>query len=294
MNKDDSVIRTIVTGFAFVFGVFLLALCFNVLLEPNDLVVGGMSGLGIVLEEVFGWNATVFIYISTFSLLLVSYIFLGKEKTSYTIVGSILYPLMLSITQPIATFILNLSDLHEQIVIVCLAGFFYGVANGIIYKMGFTTGGGDVVMQIVSKYFKISTAAANFIYSFIIISLSGLVFGLESLVYAVIVLLISNFIINYIIEGISNSKVFFICTKKGIEIKKMINDEYQIGYTLIPTKSTLLHKRGEIIMVVLPTREYHNFKNKVLDIDDDAFFIINDCYEVGGGSRIENIPFISN
>ena len=290
----DSKIRTIVTGIVFVFGVFLLALCFNVLLEPNNLVVGGMSGLGIVLQEIFGIDATVFIYISTFALLIVSFIFLGKEKTSYTIVGSILYPVMLTLTSPIANFILNLSDLHEQIVVVCLAGFFYGVSNGMIYKMGFTTGGGDVIMQLLSKYCKISTAVANFCYSFIIISLSGLVFGLESLVYAVIVLLISNFIINNIIEGISNSKVFFICTKKGIEIKKLINDEYEIGYTLIPTKSTLLHKRGEIIMVVLPNREYHNFRNKVLDIDKNAFFVINDCYEVGGGNRIENIPFISN
>lgn len=290
----ESKIRTIVTGVSFVFGVALLALCFNVLLEPNDLVVGGMSGLGIVLQELFGWNATAFIYISTFGLLLVSFIFLGKEKTRYTIVGSILYPVMLSVTAPIAKLILLYSDLHEQIVIVCLAGFFYGVSNGIIYKMGFTTGGGDVVMQLISKYCKVSTAVANFVYSFIIISLSGIIFGLESLVYAVIVLLISNFLINNIIEGISNSKVFFICTKKGLEVKKLISEEYEIGYTLVPTKSTLFHKRSEIIMVVLPNREYHNFKNRVLDIDEDAFFIINDCYEVTGGKRIENIPFISN
>lgn len=89
--KDTDTYKVVFQGVIFVVGLVMLALCYNILLLPNNLVVGGMSGLSIVLQEVFGWDARTFVYISTFVLLIVSYIFLGKEVTSHTFVGSILF-----------------------------------------------------------------------------------------------------------------------------------------------------------------------------------------------------------
>ena len=294
MKRKDSTINLIYRGTSFVLGVFLLALTYNLLLLPNNLVVGGMSGLAIVFQTLLGWNATTFIYVSSIVLLFISYIFLGKETTSNTIIGSLLYPLMITVSNPISNFILQRFDVTETIVLVCMAGFFYGISNGIIYKMGYTTGGGDVIMQLVSKYMNVSTARANFIYSFIIILLSGYAFGISALIYAVIILVISNLFIDKIIVGISNSKVFFICTQSLKEVKQIIKEEYGSGFTILPTKSSHWHKRGELIMVVVPNRIYHAFRNRILEIDPNAFFIINDCYEVGGGQRKKNFPFISN
>ena len=291
-KSSQSTLSVIFRGTALVLGVFLLALCYNTLLLPNNLVVGGMSGLSIIFQEVFGWDARTFIYISTFALLLISFIFLGKEKSYNTILGSILYPIMISITSPISTYILDHSDVSEMLVIVTLAGLFYGISNGIIYRLGYTTGGGDVIMQLLSKYLNIANARANFIYSFVIILLSGLLFGMSSLIYAVIILVISTLLIDKIIVGISNSKVFFISTKKIDEIKDLIHVEFDSGLTCIPTKSDMNHKKSEVLMVVVPNREYYALKNRILEIDPEAFFIINDCYEVGGGRRHKNIPFV--
>ena len=147
-------------------------------------------------------------------------------------------------------------------------------------------------MQIMSKYAKISESRANVIYNFIIILFSGIIFGISSFIYSVIILALSTLIIEKMIVGISNSKVFFISSKKPEAIKKMIHLEYESGLTLIPTKSTMFHKRGELIMVVVPNREYYNFKARVLEIDNEAFFIINDCYEVTGGKRHRNLSFL--
>lgn len=289
MSDDNK--KIVFRGCTFVLGVVLLALCYNTLLLPNNLVVGGMSGLAIVLQKLFNVNATLFIYISSFILIIISYIFLGKESTSNTVVGSILYPVMITITKPIANVILNHLDVNEFIVIVCLAGFFYGIANGLIYKMNFTTGGGDVIMQLISKYFKISTARANFIYSAIIIGLSGCVFGISSFIYALIILVVSNALIDKIIVGISNNKVFFIYSKKLDEIKDLIHNEYRSSFTTLPTKSSLFHKRSEILMVVISNRDHYAFKNQVLAIDPNAFFVINSCYEVNGGTRHKKYSF---
>lgn len=285
-------IHIVYKGVSFVFGVFLLALCYNLLLLPNNLVVGGMSGLAIIFQNLFSWNATIFIYLSSLSLLLISFIFLGKQKTANTILGSILYPLMVTFTAPIAKVLLNYFVIDEYLIIVFLAGLMYGSSNGIIFKMGYTTGGGDVIMQLLSKYFKISAGKANFLYSFIIILLSGYAFGFSAVVYACIILIISNILIDKIMLGTSNSKVFFIHTSNLPEIKKLIHEEFDSGFTILPTNSSFLHKKDELIMVVVPNREYFAIKNRILEIDPNAFFIINDCYEVGGGRRKSNIPFL--
>ena len=75
-----------------IFGIFLLALNYNLFLLPNHLVIGGTTGLSIVFESLFGWNPTIFLYVSTGILMLVSFLFLGFKQTSASIIGSILYP----------------------------------------------------------------------------------------------------------------------------------------------------------------------------------------------------------
>jgi len=279
-------------GLSFVFGVFLLAVNYNLFLLPNNLVVGGMSGLAIVFQQWFNWNATAFIYLSSIVLLLISYVFLGKETTANTVIGSLLYPLMISITSPICNCILDNVQLSDYLLIIILAGLTFGTANGIIYKMGYTTGGGDVIMQLLSKYLKITNGRANFMYSFVIIMLSGFTFGIQAMIYAIIILSIANILVDKIIVGISNSKVFFICTDKIKEIKALIVEEFASGFTILPSKSSFDNKKKEVLMVVVPNRGYHAFKNRILEIDPKAFFIINDCYEVEGGKRKSNLPFL--
>ncbi len=291
MTREE-VIKTIFRGLTFVLGTFLLGLTFNLFFKPYNLIVGSMSGVGLILEKTTGFSATLFIWISSIVLLIISYILLGKQSTSNAVIGSILYPIMVSTTAPIASLIERYVTIDEHLLIVALAAISYGISNGMIYKVGFSTGGGDILMQLLSKYLNVPTASANALYSAIIVFLSGFVFGWTSFIYAVIILIISNIVINKLLVGISNSKVFFLKTEKAKEIKKMINEEFASGYTILSTESSFLKKHGELIMVAVSTRKYYQLKNRILDIDPEAFFVINDCYEVNGGMRKSNIPFL--
>ena len=73
ISKDTK--ELILTGISFVFGTFCLALCYNLFFVPNDIVVGGMSGLAMVVEELTGLNSQIFIYVTSIGLLLISYLF---------------------------------------------------------------------------------------------------------------------------------------------------------------------------------------------------------------------------
>jgi len=287
MSKED--IKTLVTGVTFVFGIFLLAMCYHLFLLPNEFITGGTNGLAIIFNKLFNIDPTVFLYISRIVLLIISFICLGYKKTLPTVLGSLLYPIMVTITEPIALALLKYINTSQVLISVVITGFLYGASSALIYKSGFTTGGGDVIMELIKKYAKVSTSVANFSYSFIILLMGAFVFGFESFIYSVIILLISNHFIDKITLGVSLSKVFFIYTNKLSEVKKVITEEYDSGVTILQSKQEFLHKKGEILMVAVSNLDCYRLRNRILELDPNAFFVINDCYEVNGGKKKERI-----
>ena len=281
----------IIESLTFVSGVFLVAMCYNLLLLPNNFVVGGLTGVSVIVKEVFNYDPATFIFIFSMLLLVVSYFTLGKEITRNNTIGSFLYPLMIYVTTPLCSAILAKITISEFLVKVILAGLLYGLGNGLIYKHNYSTGGGDIIMQLISKYFRISTSKAYLPGRLIVIILSGFVFGFEVFLYSIIVVLISDFIVERVVVGVSHSKVFYIYATKLDEVKSIITDEIKSGYTVLESREPKkAHK--EILMVVVMNRESHRLKTRIKMVDPKAFFIITDCYEVSGGTIKSSFPFI--
>ena len=282
----------IVEGTFFVVGVFLYALCFNLFLIPNDLVVSGFSGIAIVVQRVFGWNANAFIYITNGILLVLGFIFLGWKITKKNIAGSILYPVMITVTNPVATFLNNYIIGDDFYLILLFAIILYGVSSGLIYRTGFSTGGSDIIMQILNKYMKISESKSMIVANSVIILIGMFVFGFNKGVYSFIILICSTYFIDKIMFGLSDSKVFYIYTKKVRKLKKLILNDFQTEFTSIPSRGGYSKKRNFMIMCVVSNRDYYLFKQKILEIDPNAFIIINSCYEVNGGVKRKTLPFL--
>ena len=290
INESDK--ETIFEGLSFVFGVFLYALCFNTFLIPNDLVVSGFSGVAIVTQKLFGWNNQMFIYVTNFVLLGLSFIFLNWKTTKKNIVGSIMFPLMITITTPIANFLNDKLIGDDFIIILLFSIILYGVSSGLIYRSGFSTGGSDIIMQIINKYIKVGESKAMIVANSLIILLGMIVFGFDKGVYSFIILITSTYFIDKIMFGISDSKVFYIYTKKVRKIKKLILEDFKTGLTIIPSRGGYSKKRGHMIMCVVGNQDYYKFKERILEIDPNAFIIINKCYEVNGGVKRSSFHFI--
>ncbi len=290
ISKDTK--EVILIGVSFVFGTFCLALCYNLFFTPNDIVVGGMSGLAIVVNHLTGFNSQIFIYVSSALLLIISYMFLGKEEAQRALIGTFLYPLFVTFTTPIAKFILPYFTFHETLVTVVLASLLYGFSNGLIYKHGYSTGGGDVLIKLISKYLHMSEGTSVLLFDSFIVILGGFVFGVEKAVYAVIIIVIASSLVDKITIGISNSKKFMIYTRESRKIKILIEEEFKTGFTIFPTVGGYSHLKGAMLMCVIRNRDTHLFKERILEIDPHAFFVISDCYEVQGGVKRSNLPFI--
>lgn len=265
----------------FIIGVVLQALAFNIFIFPSNLVFG-VSGIAIVLNKIFQINPSSMILLMNIILIIASFTYLGANTTKKTIVGSILYPLLVFITSSIPTYI----DLgNTEPVIIALSGaVLYGIGTGLVFKAGYTTGGSDVLKQIVSKYSKKSIGQSTIYVEGVIVTCGLLVCGVQSLIYSVISLAIISFLTDKVILGVSGYKTFQIITTKEDEIKHYIIHQLKHGVTIINSQGGFSERKKRIILCTIPTKEYFLLKEGILKIDEKAFFIVTDTYEVKGGA----------
>ena len=196
--------------FYFVSGLLLFSISFTFFLSPNNLVFGGVSGIAIIFKELFNFNTSLFILVVSIFLLLISFLVLGKEKTVGSILGSLLLPVFLEITELLKNYVF-LEEI-DLLLAAIFGGFLAGVGLGLVYKAGFTTGGTDIVNQIMHKYLKKSLGHAMLIVDFLIVFSSIFVFGLTMFIYTLVVLYIMTTMTDRVILGVGNSKAFYIVT----------------------------------------------------------------------------------
>lgn len=262
----------------FILGMLLFSFSFNYFLLPNDLVFGGVSGLSIIFKNVL--DPSIFVFVVSSILLVISYIFLGKEKTFGSAVGSLLLPVFLKIMSFVTD---NIDKVDEVFLAVIFGGLLAGVGIGFVYKAGFTMGGTDIINQIIHKYFKISLGKCMLISDGSIVLCSFFSFGLIKFMYAVVVLYIISTMTDKVLLGISNSKAFYIVTSQVNEVKNYVMVKLGHGITIFDAVGGFSKEDQKVLFCVIPTRDYFKLKEGIHDIDKDAFFVVTDAYEVFGG-----------
>lgn len=283
LNKKDRVKRY----FFLIVGCFLLAFAFNVFFSPNNLVTGGVSGIAIVVKNALGIPTFEFILIAYILLLIISFFVLGFKTTKYSLIGSILYPIFVYLTENIAGYIQF--DVDNLLLVAIFGALINGIGSGLTFKYGFSTGGSDIICQIISKYFKISIGNAIKIFNTIIIlgsgffiAPSGTVYAWENVMYAIIIVYIVGLLNDKVLLGVSNSKSFYVITESETAIKKFLINELGRGVTVLEGRGGYTGDRKKVIMCVIPTKEYFLAKQGILEIDKDAIVLINDVYQSSG------------
>lgn len=261
-------------------GLFLYAFAYNLFLKTNNLVTGDVDGIATIFKSTI--NPNLLIAILCILLLIISFPLLGVKTSMGSVIGTILFPIFVILTSNVADIIkIDSSDLF---LIAIVAGVIRGIGYGLTFKMGFTTGGTDILNQIVAKYFKMSVGNAMIIVDGSIVVMGGFVYGWTNMLYALIVLYILSVITDKIMLGISKSKAFYIITSEEDKVKDYIMNTLNHGVTIFPVKGGYTKEREKMLMCVIPTREYYKLKEGISKIDGEAFFVITDAYEVRGGA----------
>jgi len=267
----------------FLIGTALVAIAYNVFLVQNNLVAGGVGGLAIVMNEIYGIETSTFILCTNIFLILLSFITLGKQATLKAILGSLLYPVFVKLTLPLINFI-DLSSL-DLLFKAVIGGLLTGVGLGMVFKEGFNTGGSNIINMILSKYLKMNIGSAILITDTLIVIYGGLIFGIELMAYSIIaVILVSAFSTKTMLD-LNDHKTFYIRTSKIEDVKKYLIEGLKYDVTLFDVIGAYKNEKGKMIMVVVKDMDYYKIKNGILEIDSNAFITITNSYETANSNR---------
>ena len=274
--KKDRFVRYV----QFLVGSLLVALAFNLFILPNQITYG-MSGIGVILNSLFGLDPSMVILIGSGILLVMSYFLLGKEKTMNSILGSIVVPILMKITEFVPEYIVI--ETTDPFVLVLFGAVITGFGMGLVFKAGYTTGGTDILNQIVAKYAHMSVGNAMYFTDGLIVCSSFFFFGASTMLYSMISLYIISIMTDKVVLGISNAKAFYIITDHETAVKKFIMNHLSHGVTVLDGRGGFTGNHQKVIMCIIPTKEYFIAKEGIHSIDPDAFFLVTDAYEVSGG-----------
>ncbi len=285
IKKSNLVARII----SLLVGTFVLTFVYNKFLVANHIVVGGVSGLAILVEEMTGLSTTVFINVSNAVLVVLSFIVLGKKETIEQLIGCITYIMMLNVTAPLAK---NFAfEFESQMLMLICVSIVYGLSNGFVYRAGFSTGGTDFLSLMLSEKLKKPMPQVSLVIQIIVILLSIYVFGVPSVMLSVFIIFVSNKVMNAVLFGVSTNKMVYVISNDNDKIEEYIMNNIKVGATEIKIKGGLFNKRRQLLLCVLHNAQYAMFKNAVLSIDPEAFILCKRCYEVNGGVKMNVLPF---
>lgn len=268
--------------------IMLCAISFNVFLLPTK-ITSGFSGLTVVANHIWGIKPSLLLLILDVIVLLFSFITLGIKQTSRSIVGSIIYPIFVEIASYITPYI-DLGSTEPIVMAICGA-VVSGFGFGIIYKLGYNTGGSDVLTQIMGKYLKKPIGECVLAVNIFIVSTALFVFGFQTALYSIITIILMSYVIDKVMIGISKSKSFYIITECETAVKDFLISNLSHGVTVIPGRGGYTGNVVKLIMCIVPTREYVRVKEGILEIDEHALILVNDTYEVVGNKWGEIIGF---
>ncbi|MEK4131353.1 YitT family protein [Solibacillus sp. FSL W8-0474] len=259
-----------------IIGAAVIAFGFNVFLFPNQVASGGVSGISTILHGMFGWNAGIVQYAFNIPLFIAGVLVLGKKFGIKSFIGTIALPFFVILTADWDAWTLNplLGSIFGGIVV--------GLGIGLVFKGNASTGGTDLLAQIITKFTGLTLGTSVLFIDGVIAVSAAIVFDLEKGLYALIGLYVTTKTIDIVQLGFSQSKMVYIITRKEIEVRDAIYKEVNRGITRLPAYGGYTGEERPVLMVVVYQTEFTKLKQVLKAVDPEAFVIVSDAYEVLG------------
>lgn len=268
-----------------IFGIILMNFGFYFFLLPNDLVTGGVSGIAVILNT-FGISPSLSILLMNIAFAILGLLTMGKNFFFKVILGSLVSPLVIFILEFLnidQMLILNQLTESKLLISSLLGALSVGFGLGIVFRNGGSTGGIDILQNIMNKKHHLSYNVA-FIFTDGIIVLIGLLFfrNIEHFLFSVGVVILSGLIIDNISILGRAGQTLFIVTEKEEEVKLAIFKELDRGTTVIDAKGGYSGKDKKLVICVTSKRELNLVRTVVDKADPDAFTFIAQTKEAVG------------
>ena len=265
--------------FLILLGNTLYALSVVMFILPNGLLTGGTTGMGITIDHYFGIPIEYFVLVFNGLMFLVGALVLGMKFSLTTLVSSFYYPIILGVFKGIPALSHVTED--KMLATVC-GGFLIGAGIGIVIRAGASTGGMDIPPLVLNKKFDIPVSASMYVFDFVILIMQMTFSDKEECIYGILLVVIYTFILDKTLLLGTKKMEVKIVSDHSEEITKMILEKVDRGVTLLHAETGYLKKEQKMVMTIVSNRELMVLKQRVQEIDPNAFIIIGHVNEVKG------------
>lgn len=257
-------------------GLIFCALGFNLFLIPNNIAAGGFTGIAQLINSVTGFPVGTIALILNVPLFLVSMKSLGLRFGVRSLAATIGFSLLLdNLHVPVITHDLWLSTVY--------GGLVSGLGFGLILRGSATTGGTDMLASLIHRLIpSIRVSVGMFIIDGLVILASAFVYDTAAAMYALICILISNVVIDFVLEGPNSSHSFFIISDKSDEIASRIMQELDRGVTGLEGIGMYSHQHKRVLLCVVSRMETVTLRRIVFSVDPRAFVISAKAHDTYG------------
>lgn len=262
-------------------GTLILVFGIYFFLIPANLVVGGVTGLAMVLNFIIP-TIPVGIFMLVFNILLfiLAFAVIGRDFGGYTIYTSMVISGLISLLELVCP--IDAPIVSDMMLNLIFGILIHGVGMAMIFNQNTSTGGTDIIAKIINKFTHIEIGKSLLLADFLIVLSGALVFGLELGLYATLGALINTVVIDKVIAGFGTRiKVAIISEKEG-EITRFITQEIARGITIFHGVGGFSNEDKKVINTIVSRKEYIKIKTRVKEIDPHAFVWISFVNEVLG------------
>jgi uncharacterized membrane-anchored protein YitT (DUF2179 family)/predicted metal-dependent HD superfamily phosphohydrolase len=263
-------------------GVTLAGVALKLFLVPNHFFDGGVTGISLLVHEIYSFNLGLVILILNLPLIVISYFSIGKRFAYRTLVSVILLGICLLL-------IPDYPVTADKLLISIFGGAFLGIGIGLIMRTGAALDGIEVLAVYTLKRTSFTITEIILGINIIIFTIAGFKFGIETALYSILTYFTATRCIDYVVEGLQAYTGVTIVSGKSEAIKYQLVNKLGRGITVYKGERGFLPGKYEIssevdiIFTVITRLELRKLKNLVYEVDPKAFVFANTIKEASGG-----------
>ena len=262
-------------------GVLLLTCGVYFFKLPNHFSTGGVSGLAILLGSVVPVSTATLMAVINIALLVLGYLFLGREFGFWTTYCSLMYSAETWLLEELFPMTAPFTD--QPLLELCFAMMLPAVGSALLFNYNASSGGTDIIAMILKKYTTISDVGKGLFLSDSVIALASFFFfGAETGLFSMLGLFLKSFVVDSVIESINLCKFFSIVTSKPLEICDYIIHELHHSSTVVDGQGAFSHQDKKVVLTAVRRGEAVRLRQKCKQIDPHSFMFITNTSEIIG------------
>lgn len=262
-----------------VVGAALFAAGFQFFLYPNSIIVGGVSGIAMIINLLTKLPVGLLTIVLNIPLFIIAWRYFGTGFIVSSLVGMLLSSVFVDLFA-----LLSISPTNDMLLACIIGGAVKGLGLGIVYYAGATTGGTDIIAKFIRlKFPYLNFGTVVLITDCVIIIAFAAIFNkIESAMYAAITMFVVSKVIDLVLYGIDNSSVCYIISEKSDQLVNDITDRLHRGVTILRGEGAYSHQNKQVLLCVVKRTQIADIRKMIKSVDEKAFFIITDAKNVFG------------